>query len=219
MFSLRDLRFLHCSLDLDVLRAQRIIGFLKILITHKSTVSNSDSTERRDESDRESCTFSVCQLKITKVAVSVCCTGQFLMQLNAARKLHEILPLIYSATSGAHYPERPSPILSLRDNRCFPRTSVSAAVRIWPKSTRKGTKTVEENGRRMRDFTLVAIFFSVDFGYMRTEAETDVRGKYMSKNSSVWAWDDSRIQCRWTLRVMGSWQRKRVQLLKGRQQG
>ena len=36
---------------------------------------------------------------------------------------------------------------------------------------------VEENGRRMRDFTLVAIFSSVDFGYMRTAAETDVRGK------------------------------------------
>ena len=27
MFSLRDLRFVHCSRDLDVLRAQRIIGF------------------------------------------------------------------------------------------------------------------------------------------------------------------------------------------------
>ena len=28
MFSLRDLRFVLCSRDLDVLRAQRIIGFL-----------------------------------------------------------------------------------------------------------------------------------------------------------------------------------------------
>ena len=27
MFSLRDLRFVFCSRDLDVLRAQRIIGF------------------------------------------------------------------------------------------------------------------------------------------------------------------------------------------------
>ena len=27
MFSLRDLRFVLCSRDLDVLRAQRIIGF------------------------------------------------------------------------------------------------------------------------------------------------------------------------------------------------
>ena len=35
MFSLRDLRFVLCSRDLDVLRAQRIIGFF-ILITHKS---------------------------------------------------------------------------------------------------------------------------------------------------------------------------------------
>ena len=38
MFSLHDLRFVLCSLDLDVLRAQRIIGFF-ILITHKSTRS------------------------------------------------------------------------------------------------------------------------------------------------------------------------------------
>ena len=38
MFSLRDLRFALCSRDLDVLRAQRIIGFF-ILITHKSTRS------------------------------------------------------------------------------------------------------------------------------------------------------------------------------------
>ena len=38
MSSLGDLRLLHCSRDLYVLRAQRIIGFL-ILITHKSTRS------------------------------------------------------------------------------------------------------------------------------------------------------------------------------------
>ena len=38
MFSLRDLRFALCSLHLDVLRAQRIIGF-SILITHKATRS------------------------------------------------------------------------------------------------------------------------------------------------------------------------------------
>ena len=35
MFSLRDLRFVLCSRDLDVLRAQRIMGCF-ILITHKS---------------------------------------------------------------------------------------------------------------------------------------------------------------------------------------
>ena len=34
MFSLRDLRFVFCSRDLDVLRAQRIIGFFLISITH-----------------------------------------------------------------------------------------------------------------------------------------------------------------------------------------
>ena len=36
MFSLRDPRFVLCSRDLDVLRAQRIIGVF-ILITHKPT--------------------------------------------------------------------------------------------------------------------------------------------------------------------------------------
>ena len=41
--SLRDLRFLLCSRDFDVLRAQRIMDFF-ILITHKSTRSeNPDS--------------------------------------------------------------------------------------------------------------------------------------------------------------------------------
>ena len=35
MFSLLDLRFVLCSRDLDVLRAQRIIGFF-IVITHNS---------------------------------------------------------------------------------------------------------------------------------------------------------------------------------------
>ena len=39
MFSLRDLRFVLCSLDLDVLRAQRIMEFLSY-ITHKSTRSD-----------------------------------------------------------------------------------------------------------------------------------------------------------------------------------
>ena len=34
MFSLRDLRFVLCSLDLDVLRLQRIMGFF-IIVTHK----------------------------------------------------------------------------------------------------------------------------------------------------------------------------------------
>ena len=45
---------------------------------------------------------------------------------------------------------------------------------------------VEENGRRMRDFASPAIFFSVDFGQIRTAVETEVRGKHISKNSSIW---------------------------------
>ena len=43
MFSLCDLRSVLCSRDLDVLRAQRLIGFL-ILITHKSTRSGNTIT-------------------------------------------------------------------------------------------------------------------------------------------------------------------------------
>ena len=38
MFLLHDLRVVVCSRDLDIQRAQRIIGFL-ILITHKSARS------------------------------------------------------------------------------------------------------------------------------------------------------------------------------------
>ena len=56
---------------------------------------------------------------------------------------------------------------------------------------------VEENG----------LFFSVDFGHIRTSVETEVRGKHISKNSSIWAEVGSRIQCRGTPRVMGSWSR------------
>ena len=46
-------------------------------------------------------------------------------------------------------------------------------------------KNVEENGRRMRDFALVAIFFNVEFGHIRlirTAVESEVRGKHISKN-------------------------------------
>ena len=42
VFSLRDLRFVFCSRDLDILRAQRIIG--SYLITHKSTRSRNPIT-------------------------------------------------------------------------------------------------------------------------------------------------------------------------------
>ena len=42
MFSLRDLRFLLCSRDLDTLRSQRIMCFL-ILVTHKSTRSENNN--------------------------------------------------------------------------------------------------------------------------------------------------------------------------------
>ena len=46
MFSLRYLRFVLCSLDLDVLRAQRIMGFFS-LITHKSMRSENLITYRK----------------------------------------------------------------------------------------------------------------------------------------------------------------------------
>ena len=45
MPSLRDLRFVFCSRDLDVRRAQRIIGFF--YLTHKSTRSGNPSGIRR----------------------------------------------------------------------------------------------------------------------------------------------------------------------------
>ena len=48
MFSLRDLRFVLCSRDLDVLRAQRIMG----LITHKSTGSDNRSLTDGDHDIR-----------------------------------------------------------------------------------------------------------------------------------------------------------------------
>ena len=66
------------------------------------------------------------------------------------------------------------------------RVSVSLnLVRIWPKSMRKGIKMIEENEWRMWDFVLAAIFFSVEFGHIRTTVETEVRGKHISKNSSI----------------------------------
>ena len=46
MFSLRYLRFVLCSRDLDVLRAQRIMGFFS-LITHKSMRSENLITYRK----------------------------------------------------------------------------------------------------------------------------------------------------------------------------
>ena len=36
-------------------------------------------------------------------------------------------------------------------------------------------------------------FFSVDFVHIRTTVGTEVRGKHISKNSSIWAWVGSRI--------------------------
>ena len=52
MFSLRDLRFVLCSRDIDVLRAQRIMGFFS-LITHKSTRSESPITWTQTRAGRE----------------------------------------------------------------------------------------------------------------------------------------------------------------------
>ena len=43
MFSLRDLRFVLCSLVLEVVHAQRIMGFF-LSITHKSTRSENPIT-------------------------------------------------------------------------------------------------------------------------------------------------------------------------------
>ena len=51
----------------------------------------------------------------------------------------------------------------------------------------KVKKMAEENELRTRDFALVDIFFSVEFAHIRTAEETEVRGKHMSKNSSICA--------------------------------
>ena len=42
MFSLRDLRFVLCSRDLDVLRTQRIIGFFNLNYPQINEVKRSD---------------------------------------------------------------------------------------------------------------------------------------------------------------------------------
>ena len=44
MFSLRDLRFLLCSCDIDVLRAQRIIGFFILDYPQFNEIESSDQT-------------------------------------------------------------------------------------------------------------------------------------------------------------------------------
>ena len=52
MFSLRDLVFVHCSLDLNVLRARRIIGFFYLNYPQINQVGNSDhvvGTNRKHE--------------------------------------------------------------------------------------------------------------------------------------------------------------------------
>ena len=60
---------------------------------------------------------------------------------------------------------------------CFPRTSVSTAVRIWPNSTLKKVAT-KAKSRILRPFSsTISVPFRVDFDHMRTAAETDVRVK------------------------------------------
>ena len=48
MFTLRDLRFVLCSLDLDVPCVQRIMGFF-ILITHNSMRSENSITWNKNK--------------------------------------------------------------------------------------------------------------------------------------------------------------------------
>ena len=95
--------------------------------------------------------------------------------------------------SGAHHPERPSPTLSLRENLCpdwaifriVSRERLSPLQSAYGRNQRgKGKdwlrKTDEGCGTSF-------IFFSVDCGHIRTAVETEVHGKYISKNSSIWA--------------------------------
>ena len=65
MFSLRDLRFVLWSRDLDALRTQRIMGsFFKILITHKSTRSENPIT-------------CICRIISTAVSRVAACSVQY----------------------------------------------------------------------------------------------------------------------------------------------
>ena len=57
MFSLHELRFVICSRDLDVLRAQRIIGFFLYLNTHKSTRSEKPVTCSQKHGNDSGTTF------------------------------------------------------------------------------------------------------------------------------------------------------------------
>ena len=62
---------------------------------------------------------------------------------------------------------------------CFPRTSVSTAVRIWPKSTLK-QMTAQARSEVPHPSSVFLDYFSLsalEFSHMRTAAETDVRGK------------------------------------------
>ena len=51
MFSLRDLHFALCSLDLDVLRAQRIIDFFYLGYPQINGVRKSDHMDEADKKD------------------------------------------------------------------------------------------------------------------------------------------------------------------------
>ena len=59
----------------------------------------------------------------------------------------------YAVPPGAHHPERPSPILSLRDNLCpVCRERLSPLQSAYGRNQRGKDTMVEENGQRMRDF-------------------------------------------------------------------
>ena len=60
---------------------------------------------------------------------------------------------------------------------CFPRTSVSTAVRIWPNSTLKKVATKVKSCILRPFSSTIFVPFRLDFGHMRTATETDVRGK------------------------------------------
>ena len=114
---------------------------------------------------------------------------------------------------GAHYPERPPLILSLRDNLC-PDWAIFRIVSRECLSLLRSAYGRNQHGKGQKRLrrtdegcgtSLWSPFFSALISVICGPQWRQTFVGNTSKNSSVWAWVGSRIQCRWMLRVMGSW--------------
>ena len=116
--------------------------------------------------------------------------------------------------AGVHHPERPSPILSLRDNLCPDRAifRIVSRERLSPlRSTYgrnqrgKGQKWLRKTDEGCGTSLWPPFFSALSSAKHGPQWRQKFAGKHISKNSSIWAQVGSQIQCRWTLRAMGSW--------------